>query len=575
METFLSGFAKGYINERERRLDEQNRKDEIKFKYKMDTLVSQRELRTKKKQEEEEAYNQAKALASQMGDPNAVGTFFNEIAIQKISPETLQKRIADGAYQKNENYTQPTQTIKVPVGVQNYDIPGTDGEDWAGINADIDAIDPTLRVGDDGSSSVRGDNVGNSYLVYKPKDEVKFAGFAEADYAYKVALDSGDPVAIRKTKLALDSHKDIETFKAQQKAKQEGKSGQVYGVVDAKGNLIGAPFVGEVDTTEGTMYNTSDPRGKTIVPIAQDQRVVAISEDQNKRRYEILQRKREDVEKYKASVGSYGAAINTQLQLEKLVQEHPNVTYAVTDLAVLAKSVQGNARAAMDLLVKQDAAVQAAFQSGDSDAIENAVSRFQTTMEDGILSQGVVDEAVAKARYNSLLTNAVYQFAAANGINGRDMSDKDVAAFKRMISEGGSDAILQNLDSINQSVLLKIMSTEKGFGKDPALQALMGEIGVTGMDSISLPRVGDMLDEVNPSGTLRMKHDLIRRNIEQGTLTATISAEQDRLNKETPEAQAQRENVRVKGEVYPTASGKKYRYLGGPANDPKSYEEVK
>jgi hypothetical protein len=574
--TFLSGFAESYTRARELRQEEQARKDEIRFKYKMDSLVDQRERRNKKKLEEEERYRQAGALAEQMGDPDSIGTFYNELS-NGMSFETGQKRIAEKAYEKNPNYTKPVQKIKIPMGV-SMDIPGTDGPEWKKINADIDAIDPTLRVAQDDDTSTVGDEAGNSYLLYKPKNEIKTGDFADVALKLRTAQASGDPVAIKQAEEEMQAHKDAILFKETARAEADRKEISLYGIKDEDGNLVDV-IKGEVrEDAEGNpqLWNVGSPLGEKLVEVPDPSMVISIDKDLNKKRYEVVRNVQKRGADLNTAQDKYVAAMQASSMLEEVVKRSPGVTKKVTGFAVIAKNLEGEAQQAVNLLEMQSAKTQEAFASNDPNVIQSAVADFENTVRDltgenGVLSPALRNAAIDKAIYEGLLTNAVYQYAAANGISGRSMSDKDVKMFKEMISNGGEDAILQNLDNINMIVLTNLMSAEDGINNDQELSLLKDELGVSGIKGISPQRIGDKLEKINPK--LRLKHDDLRKRIKSGTMNAAIGALGQ--SQESPEAQAQRENVREVGKLYSGAGGKQFRYKGGNPKDPKSYEEVK
>jgi hypothetical protein len=581
METFLSGFAKGYIDERSRRLDEENRKDEIKFKYKLDALTQQSELRNKKKQEEQERYRQAKSLAAIMGDDDSINTFATELE-NGVSYETLQKRIAEKAYEKDPNYVKPTTTVKVPAAVSrtSVDIPGTDGPEWEGINAQIDEINPNLRMTEDDNSTYVTE--GASPYKFKPKDELKVPDFKTVLYEVKVAEASGDPVAIQAAHDKLQATKDAILFQEEARAKADKKEITLYGITDEEGNLVDT-IKGEIrinkETGKEELWNTASPLGPKKVEVPNPDQIITIDKDLNKRRYQVvgdLQKRGKD---YGIAVGKYNAAMQASQAVEDVVLRNPGVTKKVTGLAVLAKNLEGEAQQAVNLLEQQSRETQKAFASNDPNVIQAAVDSFKTTVDqvtgkDGPLSPELRNTAIDKAIYESALTNAVYQYAAANGISGRSMSDKDVKMFQEMISAGGEDAILQNLDNINMVVLNNLMTAEQLLLEDQELSMLTKEMGVKGIKGVSPPRIGEMLEKINPR--LRIKHDQLRKQVQQGYSAAGAGARQAQGGKqETPEAQAQREVVREVGKTYKGVGGKQFRYKGGNPKDPKSYEEVK
>lgn len=569
VETFLSGFAKGYIGERERRLEREAEKEDTLFKYKMQNLTEQRELRTKKKQQEQEWMHNAKLAADQLGDPEAVSTFYNEFKGGNTLNQ-VQQRIADGYYVKNDKYKAPDQiikvkgeTVKVPKAVtMTYD-DETRSPEYEKVNARIDEIDPTLRseqiVQDDELTSVAEGNTSSKY-IFKDTSKLKMGDFADVQLKYSQALASGDQKAIDEAKQMLDAQKDAIIFKAQAEAEAKGEIQQLYGILDENGYL--EDVIPGMVNDQGQLINTRGLK-PTPVEVPNPNMIVKIDKDTNKRRFDVAGKLSTRGADYEKASNKYVSATQNQMAIEEHLNKYPGIGKNVNDLAVLAVDLEGEAKAAVELLDTQRGKTLEAFQSGDAAAIAQETSNFEKMMNDlknfenpenSLLAPGIHEIAIARARYSSLIDNAVFQFAAANGISGRDMSDADVKRFKDMITKGGEKAILQNLDAINGIVLTNLMAAEEGLSSDGELAQVTKDLGVKGIKDITPLRLGDKLNKISPA--LRRKHDQIRAELKRGQANAALGA-QGKFPQEEPEGGIVEVTTQAERDKLP--SGTQYR----------------
>lgn len=504
--TFLSGFAEGYINERNRRLEEQSRKDEIKFRYKMDYLTSQRELRTKKKQEEQDLYKKASSLAQQLGDPDSTQTFFQELK-NGMDYETGQKRIAEGAYVRNPNYQKPAQTIKVPKAVSqtvSYDMEGTDGPEWQKINSDIDAIDPTLRTAtiedDNEFSTVGGEGEVTSPYMFKPQNVYKIGAYKDAVYKYEKAKQSGDPVALREAELEIKVHQRVFNDEALAKARIEGKDARYYVTLDENGKMTSG-LVGrkEVVNGETLLINISNPEendphnelGGSIVT----QRVVELPEHGQKRLDDLTDKFTTRVQKYDAGSGSFVTAMDTATKITKLLDADPNAaTFSGRGLNLINK-IGEEFRAGYEIILGKDQQIQAAIESGNTEGIEAMVSEYQQEVQkftSGLLSKENRTTGENAAILQSLKIAAAYQFAVAQGVTTGKMSNQDFQNNYEQIAAAGTPTdIINGLRSTAAGAFTRLRATEAALNKSPDVKMFETQYGFkTGLKAT---RIGDLI----------------------------------------------------------------------------------
>jgi len=108
---FAKGFATGFINERNRRLDEQKSKDEITLRYQLENLSKQKEEWKTKRDEENEMKANAEFVAKHVGDSSFAATAYEFLKTKKYTPKDL---IEDYQADRFRRKTPATQTIEIP-----------------------------------------------------------------------------------------------------------------------------------------------------------------------------------------------------------------------------------------------------------------------------------------------------------------------------------------------------------------------------------------------------------------------------------------------------------------------------
>jgi hypothetical protein len=122
--SFLEGFAQGFTQERNRRLEKEQRNEELKLQYAMPELMKRKGEWEAQKEKDKSYSQQATTLAQQVGDPSFVSAAMQELK-NGVPYQTMQERIAKGHYAKTKKDTtvvvptDPTAPVSTPSAVAN------------------------------------------------------------------------------------------------------------------------------------------------------------------------------------------------------------------------------------------------------------------------------------------------------------------------------------------------------------------------------------------------------------------------------------------------------------------------
>lgn len=535
--TFLSGFAEGFIEARKHRLDREAEKEDTQFRYGMDALTKMREKREAKKYEESELARQAKDIAAQVGDPNFAGVAYKELK-NKVSYEDLQKRVASGAYKRNDKFVAPTQTIRVPTGVEpEFEQLDADMNLSPNVVKRIDEIDPTLRkaqVERNDFSATDAEGTSDSY-IFKPVDEVKFGSFPESILQLKTAIASGDQAQIREAQAKVDSFKEAKLFEEAERAKADKRAPQFVGIVNDKGVLMDTIVAQPGTDEEGrpALYDMTDPINPTLVTMPPGWRRVGISEDANKERYKAVAKFQEQYQKYNESQGAFIESVEASGMLKEIMHRNPAVTTQVASAASLVEKLQGNVQAGFQMLASQQAEVENALEGGDEATIERTMVEYEKSVQKFAadatkgkwLSEGNQQLVVDQALFQAIQKKMVYSLSAAYGVKGTGQSKADLKNFEAMLAVGETpEAIDAAIDNANLMVLSKLRSQEQSLLKNEEIKAV--EMQLRAKLPLTPTRSGDILQERDPSGKLRAYYDGLYQRSSAGTMYAAEAGEE-------------------------------------------------
>lgn len=485
-QTFLSGFAQAFNSARARTEEQNADQENMIFKYKMDNLMQQKEKRNKKKLEESENAKKAQDLAGQLGDPDGASVMYKELS-NGVSYETLQKRVLEGSYQKNENWKTPIQTVKVPSAVtMTYDAeanpaaPEQKGLFAAGkqraydrqmdsVNKRIDQIDPSLRtetIDDDGHTATVADDASSKYVL-KPKNEFKIGDYGDALWELNQAKSSGDPKRVREAEDKVAIHQRIMTEKAKSEAIAQGKNVSTYLSINPDGT-IGAQLPGEL-REDGKLYNVVDPMHPQEVSGA----VMRMDDDSLKRLNQLNDDFKKGSKDYEAASQAFIGALSSSQQMAQILHDDPDAATMSSKGLGLIESLSGEAQAAYKALADMENNINARIDSGKTDGLEKdiadhaaAVEKF---LERGVLSDKNQQRAVNAAKFRSLQMQTAYQIAQATSTDGK-VSNQDLANAKEII--GSSSDVKQIIPTLNaqmQGAFLKLQSSQSQLNNNPSV----------------------------------------------------------------------------------------------------------
>lgn len=576
--TFIEGFEKGFTRQYERRQDRDQQLEDTQFQYGMQKLMKMREKRDEKKLEETTLSQQARDLATQAGNPSMAGTFYKELK-NKIPIETLQKRISEEGYQDNPNFVAPVTTYKVPEGVEPSTVDYTEGMNLSpGVRKRMEQIDPSLLSGTDDNTSTDFDGNTDAF-IYKPKNKIDVGSLPESQLKLNQAVQSGDPKAIAEAQEEIKAQKDAiifrETTGAQAKADAEGTNPRkIFALVNPEG-VVYDKMLGELRPTgpngEVEMWNVSNPLGAQRVDL-KGGGLREITPEQNKRWYDTSQNVSKKVEKYNQRVNKYAASAQTSYTIKGIVEETPEVlAEGATTLASLAQTVGKEVGTLIQMVDNQVKTTEASFDQGPDAvakelvALDKAAAELNEAYKLAPPNEKIV---LQKARYAALMKSAAFQLAAANGVEGRDLSVSELKSFEDQIKGSTKEEVYANLDQASKTVLSSIMSEEDGINKDSEAGFIADDMDVKSIDGLQPRRMGDVLKELNPN--LLPDLNRLRAEIHGGATSAAATAD-PRLK---PPVTGPDEFGMIPGQIYPGAGGKMFRYRGGGKNS-KNFEEVK
>jgi hypothetical protein len=553
VETFLSGFAKGFIDARKDRMDREADTENQQFKYKMDSLMQMREKREAKSLKEKEMSDQAKGLSDQFGDPNFAPVAMQELKLG-VSAETVQERLANGYYTKNTSYKPPTQTLKVPAAVSMKFDAGMDDTQPTGtgmlargeavnkqrgmdkVNARIDAIDPSLRQGmvDQDTTSATTDEASNFAYKYTPKNQVKLGSYEDALYAQQKAKDSNDPVALREANTKVKIWERVNTENTINQAKARGKNSSTFLSIGDDG-VIKSQLPGEVrDNGDGTksVWNIADPQNEQQV----SGRVRVMNKDDMDRYNAVTDQFSKKSDDYKVAAGAYVSALDSSQRMAQILHnDRGAATYASKGLGLVAE-LQGEAQAAYQSINGLETTINEKAASGKLDGIEKDIADHAKAVDEfvknSMMTPGNQQKVVNAAMYNSLKMQTAYQVAQATSTDGK-VSNNDLNNAMQIIGNSSDpDQILPALNTQMQGAFLKLTSAQTALESNDTIKNFERDYQLkTGLRP---DRVGDMIMKSNLPD--EQKRNLLNY---QNEINKVHQAGQAQVNQSVQEQQVQ------------------------------------
>ncbi len=476
---FAKGFATGFINERNRRLDTEKSKDEITLRYQLENLTSQKEDWKKKQEQEQKYLDGAKFVSKQIDNPAFASTALEYIrqgydpsdVIQKyqngefeqlkpqaqtieipnpdvkpkvvpagvdmtqnVSPAELQK-LAPNAEQKLPNDVSKLSQVDPAKAMQT--LPNPEVNDRLNrVNEQIKEIDPTLLEKRPAPETVLKDGAMFKYLG--PTKKIDLGTYEEEKFKLQDAIQRGDKVAEAKQRMVVRIFQENMEEKAALEAKKAGK------------NIRYKIIVGK----DGIMKNTLtvDDEGKNIatgntVVLAPGETSVDVTEDDKK----YIRDVQKEFEKPKQEYDMQKAVTIESLEHAKtivdIMNKSGNEDLNSTSAGVLNLIDNGfaNFESMRSMLTTQyqtstaqsQRLDQLAREGGSPEEFSAELGKFQKMAEntekaiaDNLPKNGLVPELQQKALDKLRLENAIkmmaYTSALAKGQTAGKMSDKDL-----------------------------------------------------------------------------------------------------------------------------------------------------
>jgi len=584
--TFLSGFAEGFTTERKSRIDRENEKEDMSFKYNMDALTKQRDKREKTSLQETEYANQAKLIAKEIGDPSFAPVAMDYLR-NGITVDAVLSDARAGNFKKDPSgaATQPSRTIELPttkampdgvtgtissmapsdnavaaangtpIGVAgSYKDPAVRvvGPQSDKVAARIREVDPTLLDQPETPTVYPTSSATNGWKFEK-KNELKLGNYKDSLLKLEKGKQEKNPAMIREANMEINIHRTVMADEANAKAKADGKNTSMYIIKDSKTNKMvpGSTFAGEVRDDEASgngkiLVNIADPTKETPVQLKDGQELVPLRGDATKDYLSLAKDFDKASGDVNAATDKFIGATRTTRSIFDVLERNPSVTtYAATGVD-LARQLQDEVAGAYNALTNQEKDIEDALGKDGSIAdVEQKIDQYEKGVQ-SLLSQPNKDLATDKAIYDSLRKLAAYQFAAANGVNGRDMSNADFQRFYDITGGGKSkEAVQQALVLNGNTVFTQIDSAQRTLAKSAQIKAFKDTYGYD--PGFEGTRIGDRMQEMGLNESLSPILKQFSSGHAEGLARASASATGEPSITQGNRGEVQNDPVRITG----------------------------
>jgi hypothetical protein len=179
-----------------------------------------------------------------------------------------------------------------------------------------------------------------------------------------------------------------------------------------------------------------------------------------------------------------------------------------------------------------------------------------------------INQLASDARLiQALKSSIVFTLAAANGEDGKSLSNMDMSRYEKMVSGRGEDIANKIAEAVGGQKAA-LMTTERELnGPNNPLRAMEEEFGG------DLKFDGSKVTRFDEAAYMGIKDNPALLKIAK----RITGGNPDIYNRNAPaqEQPQQPKPAKEVGGIYTGRGGKQYKYLGGDPKDPKSYEEVK
>lgn len=524
--TFLSGFAEGFTNERNRRLDREAQKEDIAFKYKFDALREKKTKWEEKKAKESQMAKQAAMVAEAVGDREFAGVAMEHLSAG-VSFDSLLEDARKGKFQRDPNATN-TKTVDVAsTAMPSYDslmettkpttampegVEMSENQEVAPkrkwyeptpidekVDARIDEIDPEIRKASKEYDSFTPKPVDTGGWLYKDDTKVKVGTPAEALFELDQARIDGDPAKIKVAQMKVAAHTAVARLTRVVKP-DEGD----YAIVDENGNLESF-FIGRLDIDpdnpgQERVFNVSDGNPSLVTT-----RFKKISPEVMKEYSKVSASVGDRVEKYTLKTAAYAKALDTVSQIDQVLARNPQAAKKVSEVAVIVRSVGQEVEGLFSIIQNQTEEGKQSLEQGNLEGAEASAKAIEDSVT-GLLSKPNRTLAEDAVLLEGLRVSQAFQLAAANGQTGQGVSTKDYENFYKMGGGTDKDSIRKAALSNLTQIFTGIESERIQLDSNPEIKSLDKRLGFK--SGLRAPRIGDMLIEQGRENLLKINKEV-------------------------------------------------------------------
>lgn len=513
--SFFKGLAEGFIDERDKVRARDAEKEDLDFRYKMEELTRRKSLRDEQRLKEIQWKTGAEAAARAIGDPSFLPVAYEQMAAGRNLDEVMND-VKNGYWSRDPNAPdrqartvnlapapQPTarETMvsdEAPVkqrklGMLEQIEADKQAKRSANVNKRIQEVDPTLLEEANDTPSNPYQAVESGGWSFKNTDTQKLPPYAQSLYDLEKATQRNDVEGILRAKEQVRVHQIVRNREAKEKARVEGKDIRQFAMVDPKTGVLKSVEYGyESQDADGQKVILNAATDKPLVE-GDDGKFVPIFDDKIMQDYEKLAKdygSRSD--KHNVSVNEYAGALTAVNEIGQMFRQDPALASSFNGVLEGIRSIQANVQAGYQALVDQGNILSQKARTGIID--HQTVADYENKIQD-FLSQPNRDRAQNYVLYQSLRTLTAIKFAAANGIDGKNMSDKDFNRFYEATAKGSDpETVMNQLFANSRIVWSSIYSSQLGLDKDQQVAAFEKRAKFkTGLSGV---RVGDRLEEM-------------------------------------------------------------------------------
>jgi len=593
MANFMTGFAEGYINAADKRREREADKENLQFKYRMDALTEKRTLREQQKLQEVEWTKQAKIAAERIGDPSFATEAYKQFAAGR-TVEQVFTDIDSGSYSRDPNYQRPATTVKfeTPKGVAPEEQGDTSYRDPAvsaqpsepeglmargkrinqermdsRIDERIRDVDPTLL--DDEVETAQVDTTGEpTGWVYKNKNEVELPPEGDVRLRLAKAQQTGDKSGQKEAELQLSIWNTIHAEETKRTKDAEGKNTGYFFRVGSN-NRVGTMFLGEVqETDEGNVvFDVSNPTQEKVVT----EDFIAVSEDGLKEYQQVAKDFGTAAKDYNVAKDEFKGALSVSADIVSILERNPEVTTLAGQGAKYLNQLEDEVKGIANVLDQQGNEIEQQIGTGNTEGLQAKIYEYEKQAQN-LLSTPNKSLAQDVVEYETLRKLAAFKYAAANGVSGQGMSDRDFREFYE--ATGGSknkEAVIKALQNNAASVFAVLDSARMTLDKNQQVR-VFEDTYLQGKSSGLRP--GFIGDDLAPRMRpfFEQAYAQYKQGLSRNSSVASGGAEQ--TTKPAAQEQPQSSYEAGKSYTFRTKDGKTVTktFKGGNYKDPNSWE---